>query len=423
MLAFNKKTAKRTSAAIIERRAAGNRDVSRHNPIRALGRCARAGTLFARIYTGMRRHRPAGIAHHGSLHRVRITSSLGRARRRYLGGVLAHSNILSALLAFIAGICAVAFLRLDDATYAYASMALMWAVPCVLLREFARRIVYAEMKPEDAVAISGMTGVMQLALMVTLQAMGRLNAMTCVAALGVSSLLGGGVWLYRRRSAFQLRDVPIRETFKLNWTIGKWSFATQVGEIVRTQMFPWLLAVVADNTTVGVFAACAAIAALPTPLHVAVSNLLIPQFVHAEKEGGVAAAHRLMWQATCWLTAVMLPFCLVVAVLGDRLILWVYGSTFLVVPGVGHALIGSGAVSAPERCLVALGSRTVCLAWRGQSVCVPNDWYSSEFGARLADGRTVGHRRRRVCCAHRFDAQSSTGGLVVCAGNTPRGRD
>jgi O-antigen/teichoic acid export membrane protein len=338
MLAFNKKTAKRTSAAIIERALQGT--VTFLVTI-ILGRWAGASELglYSLVFTLV----CVAIALQESLITAPYTvyalrHPSAKARRRYLGGVLAHSNILSALLAFIAGICAMAFLRLDEATYAYASMALMWAVPCVLLREFARRIVYAEMKPEDAVAISGMTGVMQLALMVALQATGRLNAITCIAALGVSSLLGGGVWLYRRRSAFQLRNVPIRETFEQNWTIGKWSFATQVGEIVRTQIFPWLLAVAADNITVGVFAACAAIAALPTPLHVAVSNLLIPQFVHAEKEGGVAAAHRLMWQATCWLTAVMLPFCLVVAVLGDRLILWVYGSTFLVVPGVGHAL-------------------------------------------------------------------------------------
>jgi O-antigen/teichoic acid export membrane protein len=70
-----------------------------------------------------------------------------------------------------------------------------------------------------------------------------------------------------------------------------------------------------------------------------VSNLLIPQLVHAEKEGGVSASHRLMWQATGWLTALMAPFCVAVAVLGDQLVFWGYGPNFLGVPGISHALL------------------------------------------------------------------------------------
>jgi O-antigen/teichoic acid export membrane protein len=263
----------------------------------------------------------------------------GPARRRYLGGVLTHSNILGALVGLASGVAALVFFDRGDAEYAWASVALAVIVPGVLLREFARRIVYAEMKPEDAVAISGASGVAQLVLMVALGLAGRLTATTALLSMGVASLVGGGIWLYRRREAFQFRGAPIREPFVRNWTIGKWSFATQVGEIVRTQMFPWLIALVADRTTVGIFAACSAIAALPTPLHVAVSNLLIPQLVHAEKKGGSVAAHRLMWQATGWLASVMVAFCAVIMLLGDRSLSLFYGDKFVTLPGTGHALV------------------------------------------------------------------------------------
>ena len=339
MLAFNKKTAQRTGAAIVERALQGT--VTFLVTI-LLGRWAGAAELglYSLVFTLV----CVAIALQESLITAPYTVYAlhhpeGEARRRYLGGVLAHSNILGVLLAVVAGVGATAFVRMGDAVYAHVSFALALALPCVLLREFARRIVYAEMKPEDAVAISGVTGAMQLVLMGALQAAGRLDATTALLTLAISSALGGGVWLFRRRSAFKFRGAPIREAFNQNWTVGKWSFATQVGEIVRTQMFPWLLAIAADNTTVGVFAACSAIAALPTPLHIAVSNLLIPQLIHAEKTGGVAAAHRLMWQATAWLAAVMAPFCLVVAIFGDRLVLWGYGSKFLGVAGIGHALL------------------------------------------------------------------------------------
>jgi O-antigen/teichoic acid export membrane protein len=78
------------------------------------------------------------------------------------------------------------------------------------------------------------------------------------------------------------------------------------------------------------------IAALPTPLHVAMSNILLPQFVQLQKREGAAAADRFMWQATGWLTAVMIAFFLLVAVTSAWLVPAVYGPAYV---GTQHALL------------------------------------------------------------------------------------
>jgi O-antigen/teichoic acid export membrane protein len=257
-------------------------------------------------------------------------------RRRYLGSVLTHTAILSMIAAALFAAAAIMLWALNYRPSATVAAVLSLAAPCVLLREFARRVVYAELKPETAIAISGSVSALQLAMMAGLHLAGRLDAASSFAAMGLSSLVVAAAWLMLNRSAIQFRDTPASEAFRQNWVLGQWSVATQVGEIVRTQMFPWLLAIVADRTTVGIFAACAVIAALPTPLHVALSNILLPQFVQLRRAGGVAAADRLVWQATGWLTAVMAAFFVVVVVTSAWIVPWVYGPAYV---GTQQALI------------------------------------------------------------------------------------
>jgi O-antigen/teichoic acid export membrane protein len=94
-------------------------------------------------------------------------------------------------------------------------------------------------------------------------------------------------------------------------------------------MFPWLLAIALDERSVGIYAACVAIATLSGPLQIALSNLLLPQLASVEDKGGVAAADRLMWQATAWITLIMAVFTLSVAAVSGWLVPWVFGAEYL----------------------------------------------------------------------------------------------
>jgi O-antigen/teichoic acid export membrane protein len=152
---------------------------------------------------------------------------------------------------------------------------------------------------------------------------------TAFIAMGVSSILGGGTWLVANRKSIDFRPAGVKAAFERNWLISKWTTATQLGEVVRVQMFPWLLAVALEERNVGIYAACAAIATLSGPLQIALSNLLLPQFAAAEDKGGVAAADHLMWQATAWITLVMTAFTLVMASLSAHLTPWIYGPEYV----------------------------------------------------------------------------------------------
>jgi O-antigen/teichoic acid export membrane protein len=259
-----------------------------------------------------------------------------QSRRAYLGGVLSNTIALSLLASGCFAIAAIALFAMQKSIPAWAAVALAAATPFVLLREFARRVVYAELKPQAAVAISGSVSALQIAMMSGLYLSGKLNAATSFAAMGASSAVVAGVWFFVNRSLIQFRQAPGVTAFRKNWSLGSWSVATQVGEIVRTQMFPWLLAIVANDATAGVFGACAIIAALPTPLHVALSNILLPQFVQEFKQRGAAAADRLMWQATGWLSGVMLAYFGAIVATSAWIVPAFYGGEY---QGTQHAVI------------------------------------------------------------------------------------
>jgi O-antigen/teichoic acid export membrane protein len=250
-------------------------------------------------------------------------------RRDYLGSVLRHTMILSAvtslLLLLAAGVAYAAGWR----GYVAAIAILAPVVPCVLLREFSRRVVYADLRPMTAAWISGGVSVVQLALMAAIHWSGQLTAVTAFAAMGISSVIGGALWLWANREEIECRPTGVKSAFARNWFLARWTTATQIGEVVRIQMFPWLLAVVLNEHTVGIYAACAAIATLSGPLQIAVSNILLPQFAAAEEQKRLADADRLMWQATAWMTLVMTLFTLVVGSVSGSIVPRLYGSEFV----------------------------------------------------------------------------------------------
>lgn len=265
----------------------------------------------------------------------------GEARRQYLGSVLWHSLLLSGAIAAAFAIGATALLAAGFDRFAIVMLLLAAACPCVLLREFARRIVYAERNTDVAVAISGGVGACQLGVMaaIYLALGGKLTATAAFVALAASSLAGGGAWLWFNRRKMQLRGAKIKESFAQNWTLGGWSLGTQVSEIVALYMYPWLLALVVDEQTVGVYAACAVLGAVLLPLHIALSNVLVPELVHVQRYAGVAATRRLTRQATLALGGVMVAFCAGVAAVSDQLVPWVYGDKFAGFEGTAATLM------------------------------------------------------------------------------------
>ncbi|RIK85378.1 MAG: hypothetical protein DCC67_03950 [Planctomycetota bacterium] len=250
-------------------------------------------------------------------------------RRAYLGSVLVHTGALAAALGGVFAVAALALWLAGHPAYAAAAGVLAPVAPCVLLREFARRVVYADLNPQIAVAVSGGASVLQLIAMAALHAGGRLSAVSAFVAIGASSLLVGAAWTVLSGKRITVRRDLVKGHFSRNLHMGRWIAAAQVGDVVRIHMFPWLLALALDESSVGVYAACAAIAGLSGPLQIAISSILLPKFALVEARGGMGAADRLMWQATGWMVAAMALFTLAIGSVSGQVVPFLYGAAYL----------------------------------------------------------------------------------------------
>jgi O-antigen/teichoic acid export membrane protein len=259
-------------------------------------------------------------------------------RRRYLGGVLGDGLILGVFAAtlFVLGGLAVRAYGLPKESTLCLVLAL--AAPCILLREFARRIVYTDLRPQAALQISATVSVLQLLFLGVCYAMGQLTAVSSIVAMGASSLIGGLWWLVTNMRTFEFGQSSSsrRTRYVEHWRLGRWLLAGQAGDIVRINMLPWLLALVTDDVTVGIYAACSFVASLPTPLHVAISNMLVPQMAQLERRSGLVETDRLVRKATQWLTAAMVVYAAAVIAVSAHLVTWIYGHKFT---GTQHPLI------------------------------------------------------------------------------------
>ena len=122
--------------------------------------------------------------------------------KRFLGGSFMHLLLLAALLSgamAIAAALAAAFHFGSVATF----ITLALIMPCILVREFARRIDYAELKPRSAVLLSAGVAVLQLAMALVLWMAGWLNAVTCLGVVGLASLGGAITWYLGSRQRME----------------------------------------------------------------------------------------------------------------------------------------------------------------------------------------------------------------------------
>ena len=128
----------------------------------------------------------------------------GRRRRRYLGSVLAHMFALAASLSAVFALAAVACWVSGWTRVAPIITVLAPVVPFVLLREFARRVSLAHMRPFHAFLINAVATAGQIAGLLTAAHFGRLSATSAMAIVGVASIFAAIPWFLLRRRDFAL---------------------------------------------------------------------------------------------------------------------------------------------------------------------------------------------------------------------------
>jgi O-antigen/teichoic acid export membrane protein len=258
------------------------------------------------------------------------------ARRRFNGSLLLHQFALSGALVG-ALLCASAVLYAMSHATGQASLAnhglvtLLAAISLgpIALRNFARNSCFAVRDATSALTLDLGVSVVQLGGVAMLWAHGSLHrwwlAVLIVAAANLFSSL---LWLAmsRRNFAPQLREAFA--DLRRNWRVSRYIFISSMLWVGGMYLYPWLIAHYAGAAAVGVWGACFALANLGNPLVMGIQNVMGPAIAHAHADRDAAGFRAYVWRSSLIFIAIVLPACVVMAILAERLLVLLNGGVY-----------------------------------------------------------------------------------------------
>jgi O-antigen/teichoic acid export membrane protein len=250
-------------------------------------------------------------------------------RGRYLGSMFMQQLALSALMASAILLGAVvASARGVPNALAHASIATAAAVAFMCLREFGRRICFADLNVLSALVLDAAACGFQIAGMVLLWKRGSLTAFNVFILIGGLSIGVTLAWLllYRTRLCIQRRYWM--SGLKHNWDFAKWVLAGGFIMAMAMQLYPWLLTLLHGSEVTGIWAACYATGALGNPVLVGLGNYLGPKISNVYASDGARPMQRYVYRSSMLLASLLLPFVAVLVVCGGRIMSTMYGAAY-----------------------------------------------------------------------------------------------
>lgn len=252
----------------------------------------------------------------------------GRARAIQAGTAWTH-HLGIAALAVVALASSALYL---STTSAGGLTAVVWmltaAVPFILLRDFARRLAFADMNMDRALRLDVAVGGVQLLILGGLAVVGQLSAMTAWLAIGLACASVGIAWRQRNGARLIRRWGAARTAVPTHWRFGRWAMATRLVDMVNSEyLLLWLLAFLAGDAQAGALAMCMTVVLFSNPFVMGVAHALTPSAARAFTGGG-RSVRRVVWRATRLLGAAMAVFTAVVWWFGGDLLGLLYGAAF-----------------------------------------------------------------------------------------------
>ncbi|MEM7166544.1 MAG: hypothetical protein AAF581_13845 [Planctomycetota bacterium] len=253
----------------------------------------------------------------------------GSEATRYAGSIRTHQLGLSVVGAALAGfgalLASIATGWLPDGVGAV-FLALIVALPCLMLRDFARRVCFARKRMATALLIDGGVFMIQILGLAVLASNETLNATSAYCVIAVATLLPAVAWLYSERASFS--PGPWRDDLRRNLQLGGWVFASGLLWAVSSNIYPWLVAGTKGSAAAGIWGACMQLLAIANIPMLGTQNFLGPKLATLYAEEGVASLRRLALRSSALFGAAVFFVATVLWLFADLILRLVYGEEF-----------------------------------------------------------------------------------------------
>jgi O-antigen/teichoic acid export membrane protein len=241
------------------------------------------------------------------------------------GNSLIYSGIFSAAVVVVLALIALGLSAyrerspLQPAIWTLAGVA-----PFALLRQFGRRVLFAHLHVQRALALDVAVAAIQISLLAALGWTGLMSAVLAFDATGGACALPSFVWLVMMRREFVIRWRDARTALRSNWDLGKWLLSGQLTVQVQSYSNYWLSTAIMGAAATGIYAACMSVVSAVNPFISGLTNILAPRSVLAWSAGG---GERLRTQAIrdgLLLGFLASSFCILILFGGEKFIRLLY---------------------------------------------------------------------------------------------------
>lgn len=252
-----------------------------------------------------------------------------RAHALYTGSALLHQLVfcLIAMLGVMGGALVVGH-GIGPMGLGPVLRALVLVIAPMMLREHARRIIFARLQFTTALIFDSFIALGQIGGLLLLARFGLLSASCAYLVTGLVCGIAVLGWLWSDRRFYHLQISESLADFKKNCTLGKWVFASGLVWTVVMNLYPWLLAAFHGVASTGVWAACLGVISIGNPMLKGIQNLVGPKIAHLYASQGPRALHRLVLKITALIAIPIALLCAAMVTWGGSLLVLLYGKQY-----------------------------------------------------------------------------------------------
>ncbi len=206
--------------------------------------------------------------------------------------------------------------------------ALILAISFIMLKEFIRRLCFANLFIKSAFILDSVVSVIQLSGLSWLAFSGLMSAAIAFYVLGLACCLASLGWLFIYRGLYKISLNRIFEDWRRNWSFGSWTLGSSILWALSMTAYPWILAYFHGAGATGIWAACWGVASLANPLMLGVQNYMGPKIVRSYVDHGLVTLRLRVLKYSLIYVLLVLPLVLILMLGGGELIRLFYGEKY-----------------------------------------------------------------------------------------------
>jgi len=248
-------------------------------------------------------------------------------------GLIGATTVLQLGLAALSGLGCLIFglgaALAGNLPLAAALVAASAAVVGVLLREYVRRVLLAQLRVGRTLWPDGLASLFQFTALGLLALAGRLSVVSALLAIGLAQTIGALYgWCFCLAGQAVLWGRSWRSTLATYWRMGKWLVPTSFVGLPATQAYPWLLGLVWGTEATALLGACMNLANTSNPFAHAMAAVYGPRIAHAYARDGTSGLRQVTRQSGVLIAGGLIIFAIVVGLLSGPLMNLLYGGKY-----------------------------------------------------------------------------------------------